>query len=79
MSTATTIERDTEERDTESEGRPLFEAGYELVDGVWLERNMGARVSHISAKLRGKMSVHSEQHVPGFLVGRESPADSGPE
>ena len=63
MSTATTLERDTE-----SEERPLFEAGYELVDGVWLERNMGARVSHISSKLRAKISIHSEQHVPGFIV-----------
>ena len=63
MSTATTLERDTE-----PEERPLFEAGYELVDGVWLERNMGTKVSEISSELRGEMTHHNRRHRLGHVV-----------
>ena len=66
MSTATV------EMESEIEEKPLFEAGCEFVDGVWLERNMGTKVSHISSQLRGKVFVHNEQRRLGFLVDSES-------
>ena len=67
MSTATVLEMDSE-----IEGPPLFEAGAELIDGVWLERNMGTKVSVISSKLRGKMSVHNDLFDLGYNVDNEA-------
>ena len=62
MSTATV------EMEFEIEEKPLFEAGCEFVDGVWLERNMGTKVSEISSEIRANMTIHNRLGRPGHVI-----------